>query len=118
MLLRISCCYFPHTHVVATAKAMQSVHPTKTVADLARMVGDSHVRLPRISDAATEEYNDGVLLYNAEVLSLGLLWHGFHDTIREGDRHRKLCYWKFALVVFNSTKHCNYAKEAVNLLLQ
>ena len=58
-----------HTHVVAAAKAMQSVHPTKTVVDLAGLVVDSYVHLPRISDAATEECNDGVLLYGAEVLS-------------------------------------------------
>ena len=107
-----------HTHVVAAAKAMQSVHPTETVADLARLVVDNYVHLPRTSDAATAECNDGVHLYAAELLSLGLLWHGFHDAIREGDGDRILRYWKFLLVVFNSTKHRNYAKEAVNLLLQ
>lgn len=57
-------------------------------------------------------------IYVYELLSLGLLWHGFHDAIREGDGKRVLRYWKFMLVEFKLTIHRNYAKEAVNLLLQ
>lgn len=59
-----------------------------------------------------------VHIYAFKVLSLGLLWHGFHDAIREGDGDRILQYWKFLLVLFKLTNHYNYAKEAVNLLLQ
>ena len=47
-----------------------------------------------------------------------MLWYGFHDAIQEGDGDRILNYWKFLLVLFKSTNHPNYAKEAVNLLLQ
>lgn len=54
-------------------------------------------------------------LYATVLLSLGLIWHGFHDTIREGDGKRIL---KFLLVLFKCTNHRNYAKEAVNLLIQ
>ena len=36
------------------------------------------------------------------------------NAIREGNRDRILHYWEFVLVVFNSTKHHNYAKEAVD----
>ena len=35
------------------------------------------------------------------LLSLGLLWHGFHDFVREGDGERILRYWKFLCVVEN-----------------
>ena len=51
-----------HTHVVAAAKAMQSVHTIETVVHLAGLVVHNYVHLPRISDAAMEECNDGVLL--------------------------------------------------------
>ena len=53
-----------------------------------------------------------------ELLTLGLLWHGFHDAIKVGDGDRVLRYWKFMLVVFKATSHHNYGKEAVNLLVQ
>lgn len=78
----------------------------------------NYVHLPRIDDQATERCDDGVHLYAAELLSLGLLWHAFHDAVREGDGGRVLRHWKFMLVIFKSTNHRNYAKEAVNLLLQ
>lgn len=32
--------------------------------------------------------DDEVLLYATEVLSLGLLWHGFHDAVKEADGDR------------------------------
>ena len=107
-----------HTHVVAAARVMQSINPTANVADLAKLIIINYVRLPRSDDEDTEKCEDGVHLYAIELLSLGLLWHGFHDAIREGDGERILRYWKFMLVVFKSTNHRNYAKEAVNLLLQ
>ena len=52
------------------------------------------------------------------MITLGLLWHGFHDTIREGDGDRILLYWKFLLPVFKEENHHNYAKEAFILILQ
>ena len=62
--------------------------------------------------------NDSVYLYAADVLSLGLIWHGYHDAIREGDGDRVFTYWKFLLLIFKATNCQNYSKEAVILLLQ
>ena len=31
--------------------------------------------------------------FTTDLLSLGLMWHGFHDTIREGDGDCILLYW-------------------------
>ena len=107
-----------HTHVVAAAKVMQSLDVAETLSDLAKWIVVNCVRLPRLDDEGFEKCNDGVHLYAIEVLSLGLLWHGFHDTTKEGDGERVLRYWKFMLVLFKSTNHHNYAKEAINLLLQ
>lgn len=74
------------------------------------------MRLPQIDESAMDTADiDGVYVYATEFLTLGLLWHGFHDSIKEGDSERILRYWKFLLVVFKATRHHNYA---VNLLLQ
>lgn len=58
-----------HTHVVAAAKVIQSINPTETVADLAKLIVVNYVHLPRIDDQATERCDDGVHLYAAELLS-------------------------------------------------
>lgn len=61
---------------------------------------------------------DMVHLYACETLTLGLLWLGFYDAIKEGGGERILRYWRFLMIIFKSTNHPNYAKEAVNLLMQ
>ena len=61
MLLRIFCCYFS-THIIAATKAMQSVHPNETVADLAVLAVDNYVRWPRISYVAMKGCHYGVHL--------------------------------------------------------
>ena len=65
--------------------------------------------------AIPEACPDGVQLYASEVL--GLLWFGYHNATIERDGERILNYWKFLQVLFKSTSHSNYAKEAANLLL-
>lgn len=47
-----------------------------------------------------------------------LLWHGFHDAVKEGDGDRIVLYWKVLLPVFQQSGHYNYAKEAFMLLAQ
>ena len=67
-----------HAHVVAAAKVMQSLTPTDTVADLAKNIVANFVRLTTSDDSQdVENCIDGVHLYAVELLSLGLLWHGF-----------------------------------------
>ena len=57
-------------------------------------------------------------LYAADLISLALIWHGYHDEIREGDSDRVLRYLKFLLLIFKAMNCQNYSKEAVILLLQ
>ena len=59
-------------------------------------------------------------LYAKELLTLSLIWHGFHNASQHSDGDRIYRYWKILLVVFksDSTDRRNYGKEAVNLLLQ
>ena len=85
---------------------------------LAKAVVRNYVCLPRADGKEAETCDDRVHVYATELLSLGLLWHGFHDSIREGDGERILTYWKIFVVVFKSSNNHNYAKEAVNLLYQ
>lgn len=61
---------------------------------------------------------DGIYIYGTEVLTLGLLWLGFNDAIKEGDGDKVFVYWKFLLLVFKRGGCRNYAIEAVNLLYQ
>ena len=46
------------------------------------------------------------------------LWHGFYDSIKEADSDSMIRYWRFLLIVFKSSNHPNYAKEAILLLMQ
>ena len=84
----------------------------KSVTDLAKSI--VNLILPRTDEPheAVSTYTDKVYLYAVELLSVALLWHGFHDAINKGDGETLLHYWKFLLVIFKSTNHPNYAKEA------
>lgn len=56
--------------------------------------------------------------YCREVLSLGLLYLYFKDSIREGDGTRVMVAWKYFMLIFKATKHKNYALEALTMLTQ
>lgn len=119
-----------HTHCVAAAKTVLAYNPTESVTQLADYIVANFIKLPELSskhdeDPSTREddddqdpEDDDVHCYVTELLTLSLLWHGFHDAIKEGDGERILRYWKFLLVIFKSSNKYNYAKESVNLLLQ
>ena len=107
-----------HTHVVAAARTLHELNPVEKVQDLAKLIVVNYTRLPQFNSGDTANNIDRVHLYATEVLTLGLIWHAFHDAIREGDGDRIMRYWKFFLVLFKGTTHRNYAKEAVNLLVQ
>ena len=112
-----------HTHAIAAAKEILSLTSVNSVSDLAKAITTNFTYVSQLdfSQQISEKQkavDDGVHLYAVELLTLGLLWHGFHDAIKEGDGERIMRYWKFLLILFKSTNHPNYVKEAVNLLLQ
>ena len=107
-----------HTHVVAAARTIHKLNPVVKVQDLAKLIEVNYTRLPQFNSSDTANNIDRVHLYATEVLTLRLIWHAFHDAIREGDEDRIMRYWKFFLVLFKGTTHRNYAKEAVNVLVQ
>lgn len=61
---------------------------------------------------------DMVYEYACEVLSLSLLWHSYHDAVKEGDGERVSVIWKYLLIVFMKTGRTNYTKEVLIQLLQ
>ena len=113
-----------HAHVTAAAKIILSYNPTDSAEILANHIVANFIGLPSgMEEDSMTECEDEVYLYSTEFLSLALIWHGFHDAIKEADgdrilRYWKLRYWKFLLIIFKSAGKKNYGKEAVNLLLQ
>ena len=61
---------------------------------------------------------DQVLCYASEVLSLGLFFQEYSDSIREGDGNRVLRCWRYLLPLFITSHRTNYSLEAFNLLYQ
>ena len=47
--------------------------------------------------------HDGIYEYACETLILFLIWHTFHDAIKESDGSRALLLWKLLLLVYKST---------------
>ena len=105
-----------HAHVISAAKTLNPL--PCTVTEMAKEIVERYTTFTRADDAKPKSYEDEVYLYATEVLLLSLIWHGFHDAIKEADGDRILRYWKFLLVIFKGTNHHNYGKEAVNLLYQ
>ena len=109
-----------HTNVITTAKTIMKFNPQTSVTELAKLITDNFMHWPQIdasmNDPASNCGNIGRLyVYTADLVSLGILWYGFFDSIKEVDREKRLKNWKFLLVIIKATRHCNYAKEAVNL---
>ena len=104
-----------HAHVVAAAKEILSDAQFDSVKDLAREIV---VRFIVFEPDVNIRVNDKVHLYALQVLNLALLWHGFNDSIREGDGDRIMTYYKFILNVFKAGRCSNYCKEVVILLTQ
>ena len=103
-----------HAHVISAANIIQKLRDID-LKEPSKSIVSTCVLLPEFSKQPANSYPDQVHLYAMVLLTLSLLWHGYHDAIREGDGDRTLCYWKFLLVLFKTSKNYNYAKEAISL---
>lgn len=106
-----------NAHIIAAAETVEKHIGDVGVKELAKVIVSNYVLLPVLDAKKVPRSVDKVYLYACETLTLGLLWLGFYDAIKEGDGNRIMRYWRFLLVIFKSTRHPNYAKETVNLLL-
>ena len=108
-----------HGYVIAAAKTLLSGETAKDVASLAKNIVDCYVRIDIPSPTARQAHSDdGVYSYSTELLTLGLLWLNYYDSVREGDGDRIIRTWKFNLLVFKAARRKNYSIEALNLILQ
>ena len=108
-----------YAHIIVVGRATNVFNTASTAAELAKLIVANHILLPSSEGGKkASPCADKVYLYAQETLTLGLLWLGFHDAIREGDGDRMVRYWKMLLVLFKSTRHPNYAKEGTLLLMQ
>ena len=64
------------------------------------------------------ECSDSVFGYACQLLTLGLFYREFCDSIREGDGHRVLRCWRYLLLIFKATGRVNYSIEAFTMLVQ
>ena len=66
-----------HAHIIAATETIKSKNAYENVAELARAIVSSYIRLSRINDTNTcEECDDKGHLYVVELLSLGMIWYG------------------------------------------
>ena len=68
------------------------------------------------TEAATSV--DQVNTYAKNLLSLGLFYMEFVDSIKEGDGSRVLRCWKYLLPVFKSSQRKNYSIEVLHFLYE
>ena len=109
-----------YSHVVAAANAIILCGAeTNDVSALSKTIADCFVQfnLPSQS-SSTVNHTEKVNLYATVVVTLGLLWHNFHDSVREGDGDRIIRNWKFNLLAYEAAQWKNYSIEALNLILQ
>lgn len=104
-----------HAHVMAAANSIPGDTTTLSVSELAERIMKSFVQLKL--DEVSGDVEDGVYLYACDLLTLGMIWMGFHDAIREGDGERIMVYWKFFLPIFKLLGRKNYSIEAVDIQL-
>ena len=88
--------------------------------DVASDIVDKYVDLSTtFADTKTSRVpSDSVFAYSCEVLSLGLLFLEFKDSIKLGDGDRDMRVWKYLLLIFKACGRKNYAIEALTTLTQ
>lgn len=106
-----------HAHIIAACDVILQQRQPESVFEIAETMLESFNTLS-VGESNAVCDSDGVLLYACDLLTLGLLWMGFHDAIREGDGDRVMSYWKFFLPLFKVMNRRNYSIEAVNMQLQ
>ena len=71
--------------------------------------------------SASEEAKESIdhkFEYTKEVITLGLFYIEFANSIKEGDGNRIIRCWRYFLLVFKSARRDKYPVEAFNLLVQ
>ena len=105
-------------YVVVAARAILQTLQTTTVEEVSKSIVESFCTIDNIgSNPKPTPGDDCVQAYSKKLMTLGLVWLGFDDAIKEGDGDRVLRYWKFLLLLFKMDNRRNYSCEAAKLLL-
>ena len=109
-----------HAYIVAAAKVCRENDEITDSLSCAKKILSSfvNIRLPSAVHSEDCDTDDMAYNYATDLLTLCLIWHGYHDAIKEGDGNRILLYWKFLLPIFQQEGRFNYAKEAFMLIAQ
>ena len=111
-----------HAYVVAAGKVCCDESEIADSLSCAKKIVSKfvHIRLPSAVPSEGEKYDTNDMAYNyaTDLLTLCLIWHGYHDAVKEGDGNRIILYWKFLLPIFQQKGRFNYAKEAFLLIAQ
>ena len=105
-----------HAHIIAACEAVLKERSINSVSELAKFVVAAFTMLQKGNTVS--KTSDGVFVCACDILTLGLLWLGFHDATQEGDGERVMMYWKALLPIFKTTGWRNYSIEAVNIQVQ
>jgi len=106
-------------HVAAAAKQLETAGNTiEDCNTVAGQIVSCFVDIIPSDGTQPSRINDSRFNYATDLLTMCLVWHGFHDAVREGDGDRIVLYWKLLLPVFQQQGRYNYAKEAFLLLAQ
>ena len=102
---------FDETSWMATSKDRREVFYS-----FCKQVIDQYVCLTILSKPQTHQNTDHVQEYMKEVMTLGILYLNYKDSVREGDGLRVLLIWKFLLPIFQATNRRNYSLEILQSL--
>lgn len=108
-------------YIVVAYKSLPAEGMTSTskfdVNITAWQIVDSFSTVDSIGSTKPTPGDDRVQCYSKEMMTLGLLWLGFVDAIREGDGDHVKRYWKFLMLLFKISSRRNYSCESAKLLL-
>ena len=88
-----------HPHIVAAAETILAATDNSRISlaepSQAVVKKFAQIAVTSPSSANAPKVKDTVFLYATEVLTLGLIWENFHDSIKEGDVDQLVQVWKF-----------------------
>ena len=106
-------------HIAAAAQKCKTFcDDSDDCSTVANQIVKQFIPINHSEELLSSPINDSRFNYATDVLTMCLLWHGFHDAVKEGDGDRIIMYWRVLLPVFQQKGHYNYAKEALMLLAQ
>ena len=106
-------------YLIPTANTVLSACSKGDVNAVAKLITSSFCTVSAIerSSGVPATQADGIQAYSKEVITLGLLWLGYHDAVKAGDGNRVLQYWEFLMLLFKIGNCRNYAIEAARVLM-